>query len=152
MFICEDCGTVLHEDELRTERSYISDYAGGCYENITTCPCGGDIEEAERCEMCGEYYKSEDLHDGVCIECLREEMTVDNAIKCGADGSARDEVSINGFFAWLFTAEKIDEILLREVERLIKKSDSNAVHIINQAEEWCGADLSYFADWLKSRH
>lgn len=101
--------------------------------------------------MCGEYYKSEDLHDGVCIECLREEMTVDNALKCGADGSARDEVSINGFLAWLFTAEKIDEILTREVERLINKSDSNAVHIINQAEEWCGADLSYFADWLKRR-
>lgn len=152
MYICDDCGAALDEDELRTERSYISDYMGGCYENITTCPCGGNIEEAERCDECGEYYKPEDLYDGVCIDCLREEMTVDNAIKCGADGGAREEVSVNGFLARLFTSEKIDEILIREVERLISESDSNAIHIINQAEEWCGEDLSYFADWLKSRH
>lgn len=152
MYICDDCGTVLDEDELRTERSYISDYMGGCYETITTCPCGGNIEEAERCERCGEYYKPEDLRDGVCPDCLREEMTVDNAIKYGADGGAREEVSVNGFLARLFMSEKIDEILIREVERLISESDSNAVHIINQAEEWCGEDLSYFADWLKSRH
>lgn len=47
MYICEDCGTVLAEEDLHTERSYVSDYMGGCYENVTGCPCGGSVEEAE---------------------------------------------------------------------------------------------------------
>ena len=31
MVICEDCGDVLDESDLKQERSYISDYMGGCY-------------------------------------------------------------------------------------------------------------------------
>lgn len=152
MVICEDCGDVLDESELKQERSYISDYMGGCYEDITGCPCGGSVEEAEMCDMCGEYFRHEDLHDGICIDCLREEMTVDNAIECGKDGSARSDVSINGFLAMVFSHEKIDEILIRELERLIVESDANANHIINLARAWCEEDTSYFADWLNSRH
>ena len=125
---------------------------GGCYENITGCPCGGSVEEAEMCDMCGEYFRHEDLHDGICIDCLREEMTVDNAIECGKDGSARSDVSINGFLAMVFSHEKIDEILIRELERLIGESAANANHIIDLARVWCEEDTSYFADWLNSRH
>ena len=29
MLICEDCGRTLHEDDLVTQKSYVSDYAGG---------------------------------------------------------------------------------------------------------------------------
>ena len=78
--------------------------------------------------------------------------TVDNAIECGKDGSARNDVSINGFLAMVFTHEKIDEILTRELERLIGESDANANHIIDLARVWCEEDVPYFADWLNSRH
>lgn len=151
MVICENCGAVLHEEDLVTTRSYVSDYMGGCYENITTCPCGGDIEEVARCELCGEYFKEDDLHEGVCDECLKMEATVNNALECGKDGSARTEVSVNGFLATVFTEEKIDEILTRELERLIGKSDDHAKHVIDVAETWCLEDKSYFAEWLKGR-
>lgn len=151
MVICRDCGAVIGEDDLVVTKSYVSDYMGGCYESITSCPCGGSVEDAEKCDSCGEYFKKDELHSGICEECLHEEMTVDNAIACGADESAREEVSLNGFLVRLFTSEKIDEILIREVERLISESDSSAVYIINQAEEWCNEDLSFFADWLRER-
>ena len=151
MYICCDCGSVLDEDELHTERSYVSDYMGGSYEDTVSCPCGGEIVEAEKCSLCGEYYRPEDMQDDICIECIKSEMTVDNAIECGKDGSAREDVSINGFLASIFSKEKIDEILIRELERLIDSSDECAMHVINKAEEWCNGDVSYFADWLKSR-
>lgn len=149
MVICEDCGAVVDESELVTTRSYVSDYMGGCYETYTECSCGGSVVDAKQCEMCGEYFREDELHDGICDECLKDEATVDNAIKCGKDGSARADVSVNGFLAMLFTSEKIDEILIREVERLVGKSDENAKHIIDVAEAWCLEDKSYFAEWLQ---
>ena len=80
MYICEDCGTVLAEEDLHTERSYVSDYMGGCYENVTGCPCGGSVEEADLCDICGEYFKHDDLLNGIWMDCLRVEMTVVFAI------------------------------------------------------------------------
>ncbi len=151
MVICEDCGSVIHEEDLVTTKSYVSDYMGGCHENITGCACGGSVTEAEQCETCGEYFREDELHDGVCDECLKEEATVANALECGKDGSARMEVSVNGFLAMVFTSDKIDEILTRELERLIGKSDDHAKHIIDVAETWCLEDKSYFAEWLKGR-
>lgn len=111
----------------------------------------GSVTEAEQCETCGEYFREDELHDGVCDECLKEEATVANALECGKDGSARMEVSVNGFLAMVFTSDKIDEILTRELERLIGKSDDHAKHIIDVAETWCLEDKSYFAEWLKGR-
>lgn len=151
MLICEDCGSVLHEDELKTERSYVSDYAGGCYEDYTCCPCGGSVTEAEQCEVCGEYFKPEDLHEGMCEDCLKQEMTVDNALRCGKDASARQEVSVNGFLARCFDEEEIDALLLEALEMQINSSEANAVAIMDSAEEWCEEDIGYFAEWLKSR-
>lgn len=151
MVICEDCGAVIDEDELVTTKSYVSEYMGGCYENITGCSCGGAVTDAERCDICGEYYREDELHNGICDSCLEEEMTVDNAIKCGKDGSARVEVSINGFLARCFDEEEIDALLLQALEMQIGSSEANAVAIMDSAEEWCKEDIAYFAEWLKGR-
>lgn len=149
MVICEDCGAVLDENDLITSKSYVSDYMGGCYETYSVCTCGGDVVEATQCEICGEYFRSDEMHDGICDECLEEEMTVENAIECGKDGSARLDISLNGFLASVFSKEKIDEILTEELEKLINISDCNANYVIDRAEEWCREDASYFAGWLK---
>ena len=151
MVICEDCGDVLDESDLKQERSYISDYMGGCYETYSVCPSGGEVVDAKRCEICGEYFREDELHDGVCDECLKEEMTVDNAIECGKDGSARMEVSINGFLAFCFNQEEIDALLIKALEDKINTSRIDANVVIDRAEEWCSEDKSYFADWLKDR-
>ena len=92
------------------------------------------------------------MHDGICKDCLKEEMTVDNAIECGKDGSARVEVSINGFLASCFSQEQIDELLIKALEEKINASDADANKVIDMAEIWCGEDESYFADWLKRRN
>lgn len=151
MVICEDCSAILDENELVTTRSYVSDYMGGCYEYSTGCSCGGPVTDAKQCEICGEYFKEDEMYDSICDECLKEEMTVDNAKKCGKDGSARTEVSINGFLAFCFSQEEIDSLLIKVLEDKINASDANANAIIDMAEVWCGEDKSYFAEWLK-RH
>lgn len=148
-YICDDCGSVLDEDDLRTERSYVSDYMGGCYEDYSVCHCGGSVSEASTCDICGEYFHDDDLYSGVCEDCLKDEMTVDNAIKAGAD--AKLEVEINGFLASCFTPEQIEELLIKALEEKIDSSDGAANAAIDKAEEWLSEDKSWFADWLKSR-
>lgn len=151
MVICEDCDATLDENELVTTRNYVSDYMGGCYEYSTGCSCGGPVANAGQCEICGEYFKEDEVHVRICDECLKEEMTIDNAIECGKDDSARTEVSINGFLASCFSQEEIDSLLIKALEDKINDLDVAANGAIDKAEEWCKEDLSYFADWLK-RH
>lgn len=58
MYKCLDCGRILDDGELKTERSYVSDYMGGCYESFSCCPCGGDIEEVEGVRLFAERLKA----------------------------------------------------------------------------------------------
>lgn len=149
MLICEDCGRTLHEDDLVTQKSYVSDYAGGCYEEYSTCPCGGDVEEAEMCVCCGEYFKKDELTDGICEDCLKEQMSVDNAIEAGNE--AKVTVELNGFLASVFNESVIERLMLDEFEKIIDASDDGAMAAIDKAEEWCREDLLWFADWLKRK-
>lgn len=151
MVICENCGAVMHEEDLVHCKSWLSDYRGGTYEEYDVCPCGGDVREAEQCKSCGEYFDKDDMCDGYCEECLKEKMTVDNAIKCGEEIDARTEISLNGFLASVFSEEEIDQLLLTELEKRISSSREGAVKAINLAEEFCKEDMSWFIGWLERR-
>lgn len=151
MVICEECGAVMKEDELVSQKSWLSDYRGGTYEEYDTCPCGGDVKEAVECKACGEYFDKEEMHGGYCEGCLKELMTVENAIECGKEIDAREEVSVNGFLSAFFSIEEIEELMLKELERRMSKSDANKIRVINRAEEFCKEDESWFVDWLERK-
>ena len=94
MFKCRNC-----EEQFETpERKNIiaEDYLGisNMFPNTTrmdlfVCPCCGDddLEELEQCEMCEEWYSSDDLHDtteminggcGYCCEqCIEDAEMVE---------------------------------------------------------------------------
>lgn len=100
MVICEDCGDVLDESELKQERSYISDYMGGCYETYSVCPCGGEVVDAKRCEICDDGRKVERLitiaHNAMA---MLEDITNESIM--GTD--MEDEIGI--------TQEEYDDIM-----------------------------------------
>lgn len=149
MYKCLDCGRILDDDDLKSERSYVSDYMGGCYEDYSCCPCGGDIEEVERCESCGEYFPNEDLSDGICLDCLKEYATIENAIECGND--AKESIKINGFLASCFSAGEVEKLLFTALEERINSSDANMIAEMDAAEDYCLDDASWFAGWLKKK-
>lgn len=152
MVICDNCGAVMSEDDLSEHRYWLSDYMGGTYESCCECShCGGDVSEAERCSLCGEYFRKDDLWSGICEDCLKSEMTVANAIDCGNEESAKEDVAINGFLASVFSAEEINAILLKAFEERVDASDANKNAAIDKAEEFIANDLSWFADWLEAR-
>ena len=70
MYICNICGEVFEEPEVIYERRpYGMGYAE---EEFWVCPhCKDtDIQEAERCESCGEYFA--ELEDGLCEYCYSD--------------------------------------------------------------------------------
>lgn len=67
MFICNECGEVFEEPYIHKERHpYGMGYAT---EEFVVCPyCKDtDIDEAKRCERCGEWVA--ELDDGLCDVC-----------------------------------------------------------------------------------
>lgn len=71
-YICPDCGQIV--DELPTRREFLTNqYGGKDAVNVSdrSCPkCGDVMVEATECKICEAVYKTDELHDGYCPECL----------------------------------------------------------------------------------
>ncbi len=71
MYICENCGAVFEDCKIIEEHHPYG--MTSATEYWSACPVCGytDIEEAKKCELCGEYY--EELKDGLCDCCYGDE-------------------------------------------------------------------------------
>jgi len=138
MYICGRCGRTFEYDERVVE------------DGFAYCPyCDDDeIEEAALCVDCDEWFDKKVLYgmDGNCRcrACLEKRATVDQAIELGKlDGC--DPIKVSGFFSEFFSAEKIQEILLREARKEFSEEK-----IKRLANEYCMSDEYFFADELSA--
>lgn len=78
MLICNNCGRTIREEDLGSHRDFLS-YVGEerYYEtNADNCSCGGEFEEAVKCNGCEEYCLDSDMTSGwkynvrICKGCL----------------------------------------------------------------------------------
>lgn len=73
MLYCNDCESIFDEEELVSGKEHIMEHY---YMDTYTCPhCGSDnIEDAERCPLCGEYHAPHRPGDeaDVCPECRKK--------------------------------------------------------------------------------
>lgn len=80
MLICNKCGKVIDESELFTHKELLAYYGDEpFYEiNADNCFCGGEFEEAVKCDCCGEYCLNDDIILGwrynvkVCKDCIEK--------------------------------------------------------------------------------
>ncbi len=108
MYMCIHCG---HEFEEIAAKNY--DRSTGTWEEY--CPnCGSeDFEEAERCEICGEWKVADNITDGVCKECIEKAATKENAFLIGMEDKVK--VEMNGFIAWAWKTFDMEMELLKGV-------------------------------------
>lgn len=141
MLICENCGTLVENNELEVyQEDMHPDGLGYCQSFAKECSCGGEFVEAEKCAVCGEFYPENSLSYGVCAECLKREATLENALAYGEE--EREKITINGLFATLLTEKEIERALL---EILLKNKKEGDI------KKYCLLDESAFAEFLDNQ-
>lgn len=70
MYICPSCGNLIEECDLYREVSPATWYEPAVMEQEMCC--GEYYVEAYTCDECDEYFKWEDLTDGLCDCCYKE--------------------------------------------------------------------------------
>lgn len=81
MYKCLDCGKEF-EHPHEYEECVGCFWGDPAYQTFKECPhCGGDYEEMKRCAMCGESYLEEDLTNGYCEYCMKNEINYDSALR-----------------------------------------------------------------------
>lgn len=151
MYICDKCGKLCEDDDLPTyEEDFGYDTGVGWRSAkqtfVDNCSCGGEFVEAKECAICGEWFTDDEIINGYCKECLEEEMTYENAIKCGSENE--ESVAINGFLASCFDSSEIEEILLKTLNETKELMPSR---IDEYVKAYCKDDLYYFAGWLEEQ-
>lgn len=118
---CLTCGYVFENDERSEYRERLEHFGTPCYMVEYACPiCGGEYEETKRCSRCDGNFLEEELFDGICNNCLNDELTFDNmflfllddedifkdfveksVVKCLLYGNDQKDllIALSGFFA-----------------------------------------------------
>lgn len=136
-YICLHCGHAFEQPEAKHY-----DLACGTWDEY--CPnCGSeDIEEAERCEVCGELFVDDDMIGHVCRECFDKGITQQNAFRYGETDI--NDVEINGFLAWVYEKDQINRILK---EHFMQESETWKRRMV---KEYCENSELEFAEFLES--
>lgn len=130
MFKCRKCGKLIESEE----DLWLED-----------CPeCGCSMDYAFKCALCGEYHcNSEEYNcEGVCEDCVEDEINVENALEYGSQEGETESVSINGFLAFYFSEDEINEILTEVLYKSHRGGEEADKYLDNS---------SNFVDFLKRK-
>jgi hypothetical protein len=102
-----------------------------------------DENNYKTCEICGEkfyiYDDEKDIEYGVCTECKKKICNAKTALKIGED--LKYDVKVNGFIAFFYSEEEINEILLN------KYNEDKAQYVVDYtAEEMFEHDKEDYID------
>jgi len=115
-----------------------------CGDGITAAR-SAELDEPEMvtCPICEQEVPDDECWYGACDKCLMKAETFENALDYGNDRKVA--VEINGYLAYEFSADEIEEILKRELAlcRLTGCTDYHG---------YLTDDSSDFADWLIERN
>lgn len=143
---CNKCKEIFDSDDLKL------DYTEGGYrgEPHYSCPyCGDDQwDYVEQCAHCGKYFSSDDVSilihgtagSMMCNDCIEDVSDTRTAIDYGNHDSVEVD-GINGLFAYMYSAEEINDILLAD---FMKLPDYKQKEWINK---YINEDKANFADW-----
>ena len=106
---CTECGNVTAFPKIKIEY-------GGCgySENYLACDyCDGECEEAKKCPICENYYTEDEIIGGLCNDCFKEAITLENALQFAQSCNEEDCL-----LEQIFMKSEIVEILKRELKNI----------------------------------
>ncbi len=137
-YICLECQNIFEEGEqVEWIERHGFDYGGG--ERFSGCPlCRGEYEKSIPCEICGSEHLEEDLHGGVCDECVDEYRKDFNALY-QLTISQKEEIKINSLLASLFDEGDIEAILVEHIKKNMPDIDCS---------DYIDNDIERFGEFL----
>lgn len=101
------------------------DYCRHCslgeYHEVIHCDkCYGEVEEEEVREWEGQEL-CEDCYKALFLEANKDKLTADNALNIGERFT--EAVEINGYLAWYFSTDQIEQLLINELNEVFKPSE-----------------------------
>ena len=134
-FKCCECGHLFESGE---ERRWTESYG----EEMSGCPvCEGAYEETVQCSICGSEHLADELDGGVCEECIdtyRYDMNM--CLRLG--DKSKEDVEINGFFASMYSAEEIEELIWRDMLNTQKIKAVDCTPFIEADSIWFAENLA----------
>lgn len=134
-FKCYECGHIFESGE---EQTWIESYG----EQMSGCPvCAGGYEETVQCSICGSEHLADELDGGVCETCVdgyRYDISM-----CRIIGEkSKADVSINGFFASMYSSEEIEELIWRDMLNTQKFKSVDCTPFIEADRIWFAENLA----------
>lgn len=129
---CTECGNVTAFPKIKTEY-------GGCgySESYLACDCcGGECEEAKKCPICENYYTEDEIIGGMCKDCFKEEITLENALQFAQSCNEEDYL-----LEQIFMKSEIIEILKRELKNI---SPLRIKAALNEYANYYASDFAEF--------
>lgn len=134
-FKCNECGHLFESGE---EKKWVESYG----EHMSGCPmCGGGYEETVQCSICGSEHLAEELDGGVCEACI-DEYRYDVGVCRKIGEKSKENVEINSFFASMYYAEEIEELIWRDMMNTQKIKSVDCTPFIEADSTWFAENLA----------
>ena len=144
MYICNHCGCVaedLHDYQENHGLPYYSERVVD-YD----CPfCGwGEMVEADECAYCGEAVANDELHSGICKDCLLREIEDDETATMYLAGLREDF-----YVEWCYDSTTDNPALIELCEDAFwRRPEKERISLLH---EFIENDFDYFAEWLTQK-
>jgi hypothetical protein len=155
MYICNRCGHIADTPaEFIQLHPYGDGYAGETLQNLDCPVCGYEMDEAEKCLVCGQIKSTEDVdfYNGICEHCLREKAEdFDTVRKCAEIYPEKRTVEVDTLIHYLLSPEDVNSALWSYLKACCddkKYGWLNAQRYQKKAEVWAVSDMSWFGETL----
>ncbi len=155
MWICKKCHQVCEELSALTEFHPWGDTFAKELLNRVNCNCGGEFVLAHKCKDCGEWFCEDDLTNGLCTDCIYDELTVENCLQYIKDNKYERDFFVDwwtGMGDYYYTSDNFLNMCVKGWENknsseLESDREKAKQSIISFAKD----DIYDFSDWLKGR-
>lgn len=138
---CLECGHIFERGEEDVWRESRGEFWGQpCYEEVSGCPlCRGGFRETVQCASCGGEHLEDELHGGVCDECIngcRHNFGLCDKITSGE----KVKIKISGLIASI-----LDE---GDVEAILRSYISTRMPDVECCSPYIDEDIDWFGKML----
>lgn len=152
MFKCYDCGRTLSD----WESLYRWTESHG--ERLVGCYCGGEVDEADKCCECGEWFlPDEDYSDGMCHECATKLFNGERGMAYVAQNDierdlidAHYNITVSGFPTQRKGINALMDAFLNELGEEQEKDEIGEAHTHLKAV--CLEDIDHWIDFLMKQN